>query len=205
MRDRRTTAPVTGSAAQDVTERADTACCCDDPADARWGRLPGAQPPLRWWIPAVVFVAAALVLTLVIVLVVRPPGPGDNPIAGDQRDGLLIDGPKLASTVAGVDFGGRPVVVLFERTQPGGPLFEQWRSEVSDDGVDLIVVVAGTASATSLAAAVRIPTPTDGGPPVGYAVVDPARQVRYSTLDPVYVKNAFEVDVITAAVADVRP
>lgn len=138
---------------------------------------------------------------MVIVLVVRPPGPGDDPIAGDQRDGLLIDGPRLATTVAGVEFGGRTVVLLFERSKPDGPLFEQWRSQVSDDGVDLVVLVAGTPSATALAAAVQIPTPIDGGPPVGYAVVDPARQVRYSTLDPVYVKNAFEVDVITGAVA----
>lgn len=28
--------------------------CCDDPRDADWGRLPGAEPPLRWWLPAVV-------------------------------------------------------------------------------------------------------------------------------------------------------
>jgi hypothetical protein len=47
-----------------------------------------------------------------------------------------------------------------------------------------------------------MPTPVDGGPPVGYAVVDPSRQVRYATLDPQYLINAFEVDVITGAVAD---
>ena len=151
------------------------------------------------------FLVAALVLTLVIVLVVRPPGPGDDPIAGDQRDGLLIDGPVLAPMLGGVEFGGRPVVLLFERIRPAGPLFVQWRRQVSDDGVDLVVLVAGSAEAITLAAAVQIPTPTDGGPPVGYAVVDPARQVRYSTLDPVYVKNAFEVDVISGAIAGVRP
>lgn len=186
-------------------ERADTACCCDDRADASWGRLPGAVPPLRWWLPLLAFAAVALALSLVVVLVVRPPGPGDDPHVGDQRDGLLLNGPWLAATTAGVHFGGRPVVLLFERTEPRGEQFERWRRQVSDDGVQLVVLVAGADSTKVLAAVVRMPTPTDGGPPIGYAVVDPARQVRYSTLDPVYVKNAFEVDVITGAIADVRP
>ncbi len=53
-----------------------------------------------------------------------------------------------------------------------------------------------------LAELVGMPTPVDGGRPVGYAVVDPRRQVRYATLDPQYLINAFEVDVITGAVRD---
>ena len=46
-----------------------------------------------------------------------------------------------------------------------------------------------------------MPVPRDGGPPVGYAIVDPARRVRYATLDPDYVRNAFEVGVIAGAVS----
>ena len=179
--------------------RAERASCCDDPDDADWGRLPGAQPPLRWWVPAAVTAAIALVLTLVVVLVVRPPGPLDDPAAGDQRDGLLLDGPVLPARVDGVEFGGRPVVVLFDREQPSGPAFEHWRETVADGGVDLVVKVG--AAGDELADAVGMPTPVDGGRPVGYAVVDPARRVRYATLDPVYPQNAFEVDVITGAVA----
>ena len=180
--------------------RAERGSCCDDPQDADWGRLPGAEPPLRWWIPAAVAALAALVLTLLVVLVVRPPGPLDDPAAGDQRDGLLLDGPVLPAQVDGVEFGGRPVVVLFDREQPSGPAFEQWQNAVSDDGVDLIVKVG--ADGDELADRLGIPTPVDGGRPIGYAVVDPARTVRYATLDPVYPQNAFEVDVITGAVAD---
>jgi hypothetical protein len=93
------------------TGRSERASCCTDAQDASWGRLPGAQPPLRWWIPAAVALVAALDLT-------------------------------------------------------------------------------------------GMPTPVDRGRPVGYAVVDPARQVRYATLDPQYLVNAFEVDVVTGAVAD---
>lgn len=182
------------------TARAEQASCCDDRQDVDWGRLPGAAPPLRWWLPAAVAAVAALVLTLVVVLVVRPPGPLDNPTAGDQRDGLLDDGPVLPERVSDVAFGGRPVVVLFDREQPGGAAYERWRATVADDGVDLVVKVG--AEGDALAEAIGMPTPVDGGRPIGYAVVDPTRTVRYATLDPVYPRNAFEIDVITGAVAD---
>lgn len=177
--------------------RADRASCCDDPQDADWGRLPGAAPPLRWWIPGAVAAALALVLTLVVVLLVRPPGPLDDSDPADQRNGLLLDGPALPPGAGGVALSGRPVVVLFERDQPRGPAFEQWRVAVSDDGVGLVVRVG--AAGQELARLVGMPTPVDGGPPVGYAVVDPAGTVRYATLDPAYERNAFEVDVITGA------
>jgi len=187
-----------------ATRRAETGTCCDEPADADWGRLPGAEPPLRWWLPALVFAAAAVVLVLVVVLLVRDPGPRDDPDLAFQRDGLLLNGPTLPPQVGGVSFGERPVVVLFDRRPPSGPKFDGRRAQVSDDGVDLVVAVAGTARAAQLADAVDIPRPVDGGPPVGYAVVDPARTVRYSTLDPAYLDNAFEVDVITDAVRDAQ-
>ncbi len=180
--------------------RAERGSCCDDPQDAVWGRLPGAEPPLRWWIPAAVAGLAAVVLTLVVVLVVRAPGPLDDPTAGDQRDGLLLDGPVLPKQSDGVEFGGRPLVVLFDREEPTGPAFEQWRAAVADDGVELVVKVG--AAGDDLAQLIGMPKPVDGGRPIGYAVVDPARTVRYATLDPVYPQNAFEVDVITGAVAD---
>lgn len=179
--------------------RAERASCCNDPHDLEWGRLPGAQPPLRWWIPAAVAVVVALVLSLVVVLVVRPPGPLDDPDPADQRDGLLLDGPVLPERAGGVEFAGRPVVVLFERDEPTGPAFEQWKATVADDGVELVVRVGPAGD--ELARLVGMPTPVDGMHPVGYAVIDPTRQVRYVTLDPVYEQNAFEVDVITDAVA----
>ncbi len=179
--------------------RADRASCCDDLQDADWGRLPGAEPPLRWWVPAAVAAVVALVLTLVVVLVVRPPGPLDDPDPADQRDGLLRDGPVLPPDAGGVAFGGRTVVVLFDRDEPAGQPFEQWKATVADDGVELVVRVG--AAGDELARRVGMPTPVDGMHPVGYAVVDASRTVRYATLDPVYEKNAFEVDVITGAVA----
>ena len=47
---------------------------------------------------------------------------------------------------------------------------------------------------------VDLPTPVDQGRGIGYAVVDSDRQVQYSTLDPVYLTNAFEVATIVGSV-----
>lgn len=181
-----------------ATQSAETARCCCDPVDVVLGRLPGASPPLRWWLPVAVFAVVAVVLTLVMVLVVRPPGPLDDPDPADQRDGLLLAGPRLAPEVDGVSLGGRTVLVLFERTPPTGPAYDAWRAAVGDDGVDLVVRVG--AAGAALASAIGIATPVDGGSPVGYAVIDADRLVRYATLDPAYLENTFEVDVITGAV-----
>ena len=183
-----------------ATDRALSAECCADPEDVTWGRVPGADPPIRWQVPVVVFLIAALLLALVIVFVVKSPGPLDDPDPANQRAGLLLNGPVLPAQVAGMSFGGHPVIVLFERTPPEGEAFQQWSQAVSDDGVQL-VVVTGSQQASELAAAVHMPTPVDGGPPVGYAVIDANRVVRYATLDPVYTRNSFEVDVITGAIS----
>lgn len=182
-----------------ATDRAHHCACCDDPDDAEWGRRQGAAPPLAWWWPAAVFAAAVAVLAVVVTLVVRGPGPLDDPSAADQRDGLLLSGPTLPEQVAGIRFGGRPVVVLFERTEPQGPAVERWKRAVERSGADLVVLLPGP-RAREVAEAVGMPTPVDGGPAVGYAVVDPSRTVRYATLDPSYPRNAFEVGVIVGAV-----
>lgn len=186
-----------------ATERAHSCSCCDDPDDAAWGREAGAVPPLQWWWPAAVLAAAAVVLGVLVTLVVRGPGPLDDPRLSDQRDGLLLDGPVLPASVAGVPFGGEPVVVLFERSPPSGAAFDQWQQAVADAGARLVVAEAPPRRG-GLADAVGMPTPVDGGPPVGYAVVDPARTVRYATLDPRYTDNAYEIDVIVGAVEDAR-
>ena len=183
-----------------AVERAKTAECCDDEADMTWGRLPGAEPPLAWWLPMAAFGVAAVLITLVILLVVRAPGPLDDPNPANQRSGLLITGPRLSTDVRDARLGNGPIVVLFERDTPSGRSYAAWRDTVSDDGVDLVVVVEGSPGARALAATEGIPTPVDGGFPIGYAVIDAARVVRYSTLDPMYELNAFEVDVITGAV-----
>ena len=181
--------------------------------DEDWGRVPGLRPPLATWAPLVWFVALALVLSFVVVALVRPPGPLDQPDPAYQRDGLLLDGTVVPAQVAGVDFGDGPVVLLFDRTLPDPAALEQWLAQVpapavvrlvlpgpvprqsADGQVEVVVDPAGL-----LADAVGLPTPVDGGPGIGYAVVGSDRQVQYSTLDPVYLENAFEIATIVGSV-----
>jgi alkyl hydroperoxide reductase subunit AhpC len=61
--------------------------------------------------------------------------------------------------------------------------------------VAVVVDEAGT-----VARAVGMPEPRDGGFPVGYAVIDSQADVRYATLDPRYLEHGFELDTVTAAV-----
>ena len=181
--------------------------------DEDWGRVPGLRPPLATWAPLVWFVALALVLSFVVVALVRPPGPLDQPDPAYQRDGLLLDGMVVPAQVAGVDFGDRPVELLFDRTLPDPAALEQWLAQVpapavvrlvlpgpvpqqsADGQVEVVVDPTGL-----LADAVGLPTPVDGGPGIGYAVVGSDRQVQYSTLDPVYLENAFEIATIVGSV-----
>lgn len=159
-----------------------------------------ASPPLRWWAPAAVAAVLVLVMVAVVSILVRPPGPLDDPRPAFQRDGLLREGPVLEADVEGVRFGSQTVIVLFEREQPAGDPWDRWSSAVTSEGAVLVVVTPDDPAHESLAEAVRMPVPVDGGPPVGYAVVDSGRQVRYATIDPQYLRNAFEVNVISGAV-----
>lgn len=171
---------------------------------------PALQPPLRSWAPLAWSAALAAVLTFVVVALVRPPGPLDNPDPAYQRDGLLLNGPILAEKVAGIEFGQRPVVLLFVRQAPATDPLIKWAQSVPDRADVYVVVPQQPADdlplptvvdpSNELADAVNMPTPVDGGRPVGYAVVSSERVVRYATLDPQYLANAFEVDTIVGAV-----
>jgi hypothetical protein len=158
---------------------------------------------LAWW------AALAVALFIIVVALVPSPGPLDQPEPARQRDGLLLEGPLVPRTVAGIEFGSRPVVLLFDREPPDPQQLAVWLNEVPDralvrlvlpepgdspDDPGLVEVVVDPDG--SLAAAVSLPTPVDGGPGIGYAVVDSRRQVRYSTLDPAYLVNAFELATI---------
>lgn len=186
------------------------------PVDARsdataWGRTPGRRPPLPGWAPLAWFVALASVLTFVIVALVRPPGPLDDPDPAYQRDGLLLSGPVVPERVLGVDFGGEPVVLLFLRRLPEAGELAEWTAAVPEQAELRVVLPAPTDEDVAvptvvdplnrLAGVVEMPEPLDGGRPVGYAVVDSDRVVRYATLDPDYLANAFEIQTIVGAVA----
>lgn len=184
-----------------------------DAVDVRWGRRPGAQPPMPAWLPLVFAAALAGLLAVVVLAVVRPAGPLDQHDLAYQRDGLLDTAPVVPDRVAAVTFGGRPVALLFLREPPDPQRLQEWLAGLPEAADPVVVVqsapVAPGAVPTSaqvvrdpderLAAAVALPAPNDGGPGIGYAVVDSERVVRYSTLDPRWYDNAFEVATIVGA------
>jgi hypothetical protein len=180
-------------------------------ADPAYGRTPGLRPPLPAWAPLAWFAAFAAVLTFVIVALVRPPGPLDDVDPAFQRDGLLLDGPVVPGQVVDVEFGDRPVVLLFVREPPRPDELAQWLAAVPARADVRVVVPQPTTTElpapivvdplSKLADAVDMPEPVDGGRPVGYAVIDSGRVVRYATLDPSYLTNSFEVTTIVGAVS----
>lgn len=161
-----------------------------------------------------VWTAAAVGLALLLAVVDRARGPLDDPDPARQRPGLLdlgvlpIPSPEI---VTGVPAPGRRAVVFFER--PGGldGLCRALREDPLPAEVDVVVVVSADAGActggpvrvvdptATYARRLGLDAPRDGGPPVGYAVVDSSQRIRYRTLDPNVGQGLREVATIVAA------
>lgn len=182
--------------------------------DYIWGREAGATPPLPWQAPLAFVGFFGALLVVVVLALVRTPGPRDEHTFADQRNGLLAHGPRVPAVVNGVRFGHRPVVLLFVRTLPDAPDVTAWRHALPEQS-RVLVVVQGPLPAIArqpgfvvvndpgrvLAATVDLPVPNDQGPGVGYAVVDSQRIVQYATLDPSWRGNGFEVATIFGAIS----
>ena len=148
-------------------------------------------------------------LAVVVLTVVHPLGPVDERTLADQRNGLLRDGPVLLESVAGVGFGGHPVVLLFLRAAPAAgdvrlfaaalPARARLRlvvqSACGGDPGGQPTPVARDPGAV-LARAVELPPPERRRAWRGYAVVDSTRTVRYSILDPSSPSSGFEAATI---------
>ena len=167
----------------------------NDHAQRRTAGPRNDRPPLRWWTPAVAFAVSAVVLSALVIVFGTNNGPLDDPNQAFQRDGALHNGTQLPNRIG----GSSVVVVLFVRRQPPGQPFAQWRAGITQNGSRLVVAVAGQPGTSALRDAVGMRRPNDGGPPVGYAIVDRSRRVRYATLDPAYFDHASEVELLTAA------
>ena len=110
---------------------------------------------------------------------------------------------------AGLPAPGRPTVVLFLRPAGGAHECRVLSRSIASSAV-LVAVLSGPAPCPGIAAVVVDPArraataygmraPADGGPPVGYAVVDAEARVRYRTLDPDPAANTREVTTILDA------
>lgn len=85
-------------------------------------------------------------------------------------------------------FGPGPAVDVVVVLQDGGGRCPQDITVVPDREADL-------------AERYGLPAPRDGGPPVGYAVVDAAGHIRYRTLDPEVASLLGEVSTMLRAVS----
>jgi len=170
--------------------------------------LQGGWPSLRGLVA--VWVAAAVGLGLLLT-VASARGPLDDPDPARQRPGFLERGDRTAPAVAaGVPAPGRRSVVFFVRPGQIGPLCQALPASSLGANASLAVIVSSPADCPGQATLVvdngwlarrfGMPTPVDGGPPVGYALIDTAGRIRYRTLDPRGVGGLAEVVTMLADV-----
>lgn len=185
----------------------------NDRDDHRTGRSRDV-PSLSPWAPVIWLLITGAVLAGVVFWVVPEPGPLDNPDQAEQRSGLLVPTAEARDVsglqVPGSPIGQRPTVIVFDRTIPDPQRFRDWLAAVppgttillavpqrsGGDEVDNVV----TDPRRQIADAVDMPTPVDGGYPIGYAVVDAQARVRYTTLDPGYLSHDFAIATMAGAV-----
>ncbi len=183
------------------------------PGDVALLRQQMAVVPPRRQLLAVWLAAAAFLAALLLVARATRTG-GDDADQARQRPRFLDAGalPMPAPRVAGLPEPGRRALVFFAREDVAGELCPELAGPASIlGGADAAVVVAGTPPPTCsphrvvsdpggvLARAYSLPTPRDGGPPTGYAVIDSEGRVRYRTLDPEVVDHLGEVATILRA------
>jgi len=156
-------------------------------------------------------VAAAIGLGALLAAA-SPRGPLDDPDPARQRPGYL-DGGGLPAPAPDLGAGvtpGRRAVVFFVRPEQLGPLCQALPASGLGRTASLAVIVSSPSDCPGQAALIvdggglarrfGMPTPVDGGPPVGYAILDTAGRIRYRTLDP---RGAGGLDEAATMLADV--
>ena len=182
--------------------------------DRRIARSRDVPPPISPWTPVIWLVITGCVLAGVVFWVVPEPGPLDNPDQAEQRSGLLVPAAE-AREVSGLQLPGSPIgqrttVIVFDRSIPDPQRFRDWLAAVPTGTTTVLAVPQPSAGdevdnvvtdpRRQIAEAVDMPTPVDGGYPIGYAVIDAEARVRYATLDPGYLSHDFAIATMAAVV-----
>ena len=163
----------------------------------------------------VTWLGVAVALGLLLAVARAAERPLDDPDPAWQRPGFLDAGELPAPApgmISGVPAPGHPAVVFFERADRMGELCRALAGSSLPELTTTAIVVAGAPSGGCEAAetviacpeghvaeAYGMRRPRGGGPPVGYAVVDAAGEIRYRTLDPEMAHQLDEVSTIVAA------
>lgn len=161
-----------------------------------------------------IWLVVALGFGVLLAVAGASAGPLDDPDPAHQRPGLLDLGelPVPAPPASdGIPTPGREAVVFFVRPAGLQALCAALADRDLAGDPDLVVVVAGHVAPCAAdvsvvvdprgqrADAYGLRPPADGGAPVGYAVVDDTRRIRYRTLDPEVDDLLGEVDTILRA------
>ena len=178
--------------------------------------LPVAVAP-RWHLLGA-WVLCALLLGGLLALSRSGYRSLDDPNQAFQRPGLLDVGSLPAHPPAvtpSIPRRGRRAVVFFTRAHGLAPL-ERALAGAADlrrmadvavvdqggppapTGVGTVAFVADAGGELAHAYGMRVPR--DGGPPVGYAIIDRAGRVRYATIDPGDARRLREVRTMLSAV-----
>lgn len=170
---------------------------------------------MRPFVPLLAWAAGAIALAVVVLSVVRGQGPLDDPDPAQQRPGFLTSAAG-ARTVTDLRLPGvvrgRPALVLFDRQRPDSQRLQAALGAVPARIQVVLVISMGGKDRLGRAGVFQEPSerasrvvgldqPKDGGPPIGYAMIDGQARVRYVTLDPGYLDHAFELALIAKAVA----
>jgi len=174
------------------------------PAIARPPGWPTRRAVVSIWVAAAIGLGALLAAA-------SPRGPLDDPDPARQRPGY-IDGGGLPAPAPDLGAGvtpGRRAVVFFVRPEQVSSLCQALPASGLGTSASLAVIVSSPSDCSRQAALIvdsgglarrfGMPTPVDGGPPVGYAVVDTAGRIRYRTLDP---RGAGGLDEVATMLAD---
>lgn len=162
-----------------------------------------------------VWLLAAVSLGLPLFVADRDRRPLDDPNLVFQRPGFLdphgppFAAPRLAGGLP--DHGHRAVVFFIRPAQSAELRLALSRQRVLLGAAHVVIVAGGGSvprfpadswiadSSGRIAGLFRMRRPRDGGPPVGYAIVDSSGLVRYATLDPGVAERLKEVQTMLAA------
>ena len=172
------------------------------------GRRRGVLLTLGWCVISLAAFAAVLISQEML-------GPHDDNDLAYQRPGMLdLTTAPFHAPSSVVSAGNRTVVFFVRDRRDGAAITTSYAADdiLTREAQLRIVVASPTVTAGTsatfplvadpggqLAAAFHLRTPRDGGPPIGYAVVDSRGMVRYVTLDPLPTESLPEVQMLIEA------